>query len=51
MLIQLQAKFGRAEDLVQFAVVTADDCGEGYSKCRYAIGDPDCRGCKGAMFG
>lgn len=49
MLLQLQAKFGRAEDLLQPATVTMSSCSG--SKCEYAIGDPDCSRCKGAMFG
>lgn len=50
MLLQLQAKFGKAENLLQLATIRTADCGGG-SKCEYAIGDPDCSRCKGAMFG
>lgn len=49
MLMLLQAKFGSAEALLQKVPVTMADCSG--SHCEYAIGDPDCERCKGAMFG
>lgn len=49
MLLQLQARFGKAENLLQLATVTMSSCSG--SKCEYAIGDSDCSSCKGAMFG
>lgn len=49
MLFLLQAKFGNAEALLQEASAYMASCSG--SKCEYAIGDPDCERCKGAMFG
>ena len=49
MLFLLQAKFGNAEELLATAPVTMNSCSG--SKCEYAIGDPDCSSCRGAMFG
>ncbi len=49
MLFLLQAKFGNAEALLQKAPAYMASCSG--SKCEYAIGDPDCERCKGAMFG
>lgn len=49
MLFLLQAKFGNAETLLATDAVTMASCSG--SQCEYAIGDPDCSSCKGAMFG
>lgn len=51
-LARLELKYGDPVELIKEEPLwMSDDCGEGYTKCTYAIGDPDCQRCKGAMFG
>ena len=47
MLVKLEAKFGKTEDLLAPASVTMSSCSG--SKCEYAIGDASCTNCYGAM--
>ena len=51
VVAELERKFGSAGLVMQRVnlKVAAANCSG--SHCEYAIGDEDCSGCKGAMFG
>lgn len=51
ILERLEEKYGQTNDVMKKVDIqnVAANCSG--SHCEYAIGDVDCSGCKGAMFG
>lgn len=50
-LERLEEKYGQANEVLKKLDIQSVAANCSGSHCEYAIGDPDCSGCKGAMFG
>ena len=51
VVAKLEEKFGSAGLVMQRVNLKAAAANCSGTHCEYAIGDEDCSGCKGAMFG